>query len=99
MLARPLSFMTWQATGMAPQIVGIPEFVERKRTWAAHRLLSPSAQAALVAVFHRGILTSVFQSTIESVRHMSYIGGVMAIDYVQLLRDLVEERESWARKR
>jgi hypothetical protein len=30
---------------------------------------------------------------------MSYIGLVMAIDYVQLLRDLVEERESWARQR
>jgi len=29
---------------------------------------------------------------------MSYTRG-MAIDYVQLLRDLVEERESWARKR
>jgi hypothetical protein len=32
------------------------------------------------------------------IRHMSYTSD-MGVDYVRLLRDLVDERESWARKR
>lgn len=37
--------------------------------------------------------------SLHNVRHLSYTLSYMPIDYVQLLRDLVDEREGWSRKR